>query len=205
MKPCVNCSIIKEMSEFKRQKFSKNGISNTCKECANSYLRKKRTENKLKFKDYDKTKYLKNQEEIKQTSKEYYNKNKENVLKKVKSYRTRSKEKRREWSKVYYSKNKETILKNNKKYDTSKSRLKRLYNLELVDYNKMLIAQNNCCAICKIPKDKLRYKLSVDHCHKTGKVRGLLCSSCNTALGLFKDNIISLETAIVYLGKNNEK
>lgn len=74
--------------------------------------------------------------------------------------------------------------------------LKHHYNLTIEQLEDMKIAQNNQCAICGInPKDNL----VVDHNHITGKVRGLLCSSCNKGLGFFKDNIQRLQSAIVYL------
>ena len=63
----------------------------------------------------------------------------------------------------------------------------------------MQLEQDNRCAICgAMPKKPL----FVDHCHVTGKVRGLLCVSCNTALGLLKDSITALEQAIKYLLKS---
>ena len=59
------------------------------------------------------------------------------------------------------------------------------------------------CAICKTPlcHDSLikRERGHIDHCHTTGKVRGILCDLCNKGLGQFKDNITNLENAIVYL------
>lgn len=57
------------------------------------------------------------------------------------------------------------------------------------------------CKRCKISKslEEFHKKLSVDHCHKTGKVRGLLCSNCNTAIGLLKEDINVLKNAINYL------
>ncbi|MGH7974916.1 MAG: endonuclease VII domain-containing protein [bacterium] len=62
------------------------------------------------------------------------------------------------------------------------SKLKYDYNLSLEDYNKMLIHQDNRCALCRIYR-----KLVVDHDHKTGRVRGLLCNSCNLALRYFEN------------------
>ena len=53
--------------------------------------------------------------------------------------------------------------------------------------------------ICKAPETLQNKNLAVDHCHKTGKVRGLLCSKCNKGLGLFKDSKELLTTAIEYL------
>jgi hypothetical protein len=55
----------------------------------------------------------------------------------------------------------------------------------------------NGCAICKV--ELTSNKVHIDHCHSTGKVRGLLCELCNKGLGQFKDNITNLENAINYL------
>jgi len=63
----------------------------------------------------------------------------------------------------------------------------------------MLEEQEHKCAICLTSDVDLEKLLAVDHCHTTGKVRGLLCSNCNLALGNFKDNITNLEQAIKYL------
>lgn len=78
-----------------------------------------------------------------------------------------------------------------------RTKLKRSYNISLEDYDTLLLSQDNRCKICgKEPSAKL---LAVDHCHTTGKVRGLLCSNCNTALGLVKDNKELLSRMITYL------
>lgn len=79
--------------------------------------------------------------------------------------------------------------------------LKKRYNIALKDYDKKLIEQNSCCAICKTPVSKLNGNLHVDHCHDTNKVRGLLCYTCNTGIGLFKDNLDYLRGALKYLKK----
>src|ERR1700676_1906664 len=67
-----------------------------------------------------------------------------------------------------------------------KQRLKVKYNIDFITYNKMVAKQNNLCSICKKAEseDKL---LAVDHCHKTGKIRELLCGKCNKGIGLFQD------------------
>lgn len=72
------------------------------------------------------------------------------------------------------------------KLSCTKSTLKRLYNLTLEKYKIMLKAQNGVCAICEgvNPSGKL---LAVDHNHKTGIIRGLLCSRCNTRLAVLDD------------------
>ena len=77
--------------------------------------------------------------------------------------------------------------------------LKCHYGITIEDYNKMLEIQNNKCKICNEHKDSFKNLLSVDHCHKTGKVRGLLCHRCNSGLGFFKDSKVLLQVAKEYL------
>lgn len=81
-----------------------------------------------------------------------------------------------------------------------KSKLKSTYGITPEQYEEMLAAQGGCCAICHAKKPGGRTKLFfIDHCHTTGKVRGLLCMRCNTGLGLFMDNQKFLSNAISYL------
>lgn len=79
------------------------------------------------------------------------------------------------------------------------SDLKKVYGISIEQYHAMLKDQKYCCAICKKTAEEEIRSLNVDHCHTTGKVRGLLCSSCNKALGSFKDSKDILNSAIVYL------
>jgi hypothetical protein len=83
--------------------------------------------------------------------------------------------------------------------------LKKNFGITLDDYNVMLESQSGVCAICGNPEttrhnntDRVR-NLAVDHCHTTGKVRGLLCTKCNQGLGNFRDNPDFLAKAISYL------
>lgn len=83
--------------------------------------------------------------------------------------------------------------------DKRNRNLKTNYGITEKDYQEMMIEQNYSCAICGINQSDLGYKLYVDHDHKTGKVRGLLCKHCNSGIGLFKDNKNILSKAIDYL------
>jgi hypothetical protein len=78
------------------------------------------------------------------------------------------------------------------------SKLSRLYGLSFETWETMLIAQNGCCASCNDPmigpKDPC-----VDHDHKTGKVRALLCGACNRALGHARENVHRLQKSVRYL------
>lgn len=110
---------------------------------------------------------------------------------------------RRPNKKIYdqnYKKENKTLIK-------SKS-LKYVYGMTIEQYTDLLKIQNHSCAICKIPESLIDYRtgkirdLSVDHCHSSNKIRGLLCSKCNVALGNFKDDIEVLTNAICYLKSN---
>jgi len=80
------------------------------------------------------------------------------------------------------------------------------YGITEEQYNTLLKNQNGVCAICKKPEMILHKgitlkKLSVDHDHSTGKVRGLLCHNCNLAIGYFEDNSTVVYNAYMYLNK----
>lgn len=89
------------------------------------------------------------------------------------------------------------------------SYLKRIYGITSVEYEKIAEDQNHNCAICNKKETKQNIfgnpkRLAVDHCHSTGKVRGLLCFHCNSSIGKFKEDIETLENAINYLKKHKE-
>lgn len=80
-------------------------------------------------------------------------------------------------------------------------RVRRKYGLTREQYDLMLWSQDNQCVTCT---SEFSSSISpvVDHCHKTGKVRGLLCSNCNTALGLFNDNVDTMQRAREYVARS---
>ena len=84
-----------------------------------------------------------------------------------------------------------------KSCQTSQSQ-KNLYGLSFGEYEQMLLDQANVCAICLNPPTETR-RLCVDHDHKTGMVRGLLCGPCNTGLGHLRDNPKVILAAADYL------
>lgn len=114
----------------------------------------------------------------------------------------------RDANKKWYEANKDkkqlqnkTWLKNNKA-KTRDTNLKNRFGIDLGDYNTLLESQDRKCAICGVEYDSLDYEMHVDHCHSSGKIRGLLCKPCNLGLGLFKDNSETLLKAIEYLNIN---
>jgi hypothetical protein len=79
--------------------------------------------------------------------------------------------------------------------------VKLKFGLSREEYSALLEKQGGACALCGKPKPPQR-RLLVDHCHETGKVRGLLCIGCNTAIGQLGDNVAGLTKAIEYLEGN---
>lgn len=80
------------------------------------------------------------------------------------------------------------------------------YGISLETYNEMLLLQNNVCAICKSyghTKNIKQYPFHVDHDHKTGKVRGLLCASCNLFVGYLETKDSIIEAMKQYLAEHS--
>jgi hypothetical protein len=154
-----------------------------------------------KVKPHQKGRTLKTKEHFIQYEKEYNNRPERKAY--MKEYRKPEERriKERESGKQWHKRNPD-IEKN--------GHLKRNFNITLDEYNKMLEDQNGVCSICKNQETKVFKKtgkvtdLCVDHCHTTGKVRGLLCWNCNTSLGKMKDSIEHLQNAIDYLKKSRE-
>lgn len=99
----------------------------------------------------------------------------------------------------------------NLKHKGRKARgLKKNFDMTYDQYVYMLKLQDNKCAICKLketarnPNNKKLRSLSVDHDHTTGAIRGLLCITCNIALGMLKDDTAIVVSALEYLTKGTE-
>lgn len=133
-------------------------------------------------------------------SREWRRKNADEINKKVREDRLANPEKYREYDKKFRYKNLE------------KSRYKDVLKKHKVtheEYQNLFNANNGLCHICNKKETMINRsktgpcRLALDHCHATGKIRGLLCHACNRAIGNFKDNIKFLKSAIAYLEKHN--
>ena len=84
--------------------------------------------------------------------------------------------------------------------------LRKSFGLGVDDYETILRNQDYRCKLCGVSaeeeKKRTSKRLAVDHCHTTGKIRGLLCRKCNTGLGNFNDDINLMTKAINYLKEN---
>lgn len=81
-------------------------------------------------------------------------------------------------------------------------KLQLRYGLTYEQWEKMRETESYACMICGITEAEIDKKLDVDHCHSSGKVRGILCNPCNTMIGHAKDNIAVLRAAATYLEEN---
>lgn len=201
MKRCSKCKIEKELFEFGVNKSTKSKLNVYCKSCARENGRQQRKKDLNYAREYDKNYRLKNLEKVKQASREHWHENKEKYKKTRKKYYTENKEEIQKKSKEYYQKTKER-----RAFCNRKTHLKVNYNLSLEEYSSMAINQNNCCAICNKPETTFlngkQRKLAVDHDHKTGKIRELLCGDCNTTLGKLNEDIELFNKFIKYLEKH---
>ena len=117
--------------------------------------------------------------------------------------------KRKAWLQRYRRQNKAKRVEYNRKWraenpDRALRAAVGRYGIDESDYRKMELGQNGRCAICKrLPSetDKRHRRLTVDHNHQTGKVRGLLCDRCNRMLGHALDSVTLLLQSIEYLRK----
>jgi hypothetical protein len=110
--------------------------------------------------------------------------------------RTIGREKYVEYHRLRYSKLKASLPPEGFRWEA----LRKKYGVTQADYETMLAAQNGRCAICATDNPRGRYSVFVvDHCHETGKVRGLLCSKCNIMLGRYGDSLKWLKEAMDYL------
>lgn len=149
------------------------------------------------------------------SQKRYYERNKEKRIAYGRKYAKEHPEKIRKWANDWFKKNyreneefRKRRLAYHKNYYKNNPRLSDGYNLRtrygitVNDYDILLEKQNNSCAICGKHVSKLSRRLSVDHCHESNKIRGLLCSNCNFGIGYMQESTEIMERAINYLKKN---
>lgn len=171
---CSRCKTDKILDEFYPHKAGKYGVNNWCKICSKENHKIWAADNREHRNEYNR------------------NRRKNNIsgcLDKEREYKAINKDK-------LYSQNKEWKKANPEKVAIVERRslLKTRYGMSLSDYDDLLASQNNSCAICKGNK-----RMVIDHCHKTNKVRGILCNTCNRGIGLLQDRVEILQSAISYL------
>lgn len=175
----------------------KDGLNSWCRGCSKEY----RLANKEKIRLLRIAWYEENPKYYLNYNKEYYQINKEDILNHKADYYKNNPDKlddRLAWSKNW-NKEHPVVMK--------AAHLKSAHGLSFDQYQTMLFEQDYCCAICGINESDLKEMsnrgLCVDHDHKTGLIRKLLCDDCNTGLGRFRDDISSMKNAINYLKEHS--
>lgn len=205
-KHCTTCGDPKPPSDFHKDRSKDDGLSRICKKCK----RLSKHERQIVRSKYH----------LSITHKVCTNCNHEkpieefNVLKRAQDGRQSCcRDCQREQNRLRRLNKREELVQYSRQYyaaDPTKHRAYRLksrFGLTLGDYKALLKAQDSRCAICgsRDPKMSTTKNLHVDHCHTTGRVRGLLCNNCNRGLGYFGDNFASLEAAAAYLRSHQTK
>lgn len=175
MRTCNRCKQEKDRLDFPKNDHRNGNLATVCKECKNK------------------------------RSKQLYNQDKKRVLEKMAKDRLENPEKYILKSRNRYENNVDKISIQRTKIrndDPERFRsywLKQKYGIDINDYNDLYLSQQGRCFLCGVHSSELNKPLCVDHSHETGKIRSLLCLSCNTGLGQFKENILVMEKAIQYL------
>ena len=190
MKKCSKCNISKSRDSFRKHKCTKDGIYTICNACV-------------------KEDQIKRREIQTQVTKEDANNFISEEVSKGTIYKCKTCEVgklanafyyRRDYGKVYIP------TKRCKECEKNYQR-ERIFGLDRNTYDNLLKSQEDCCSICGVSqedysKQGYRDNFAVDHCHSTGKIRGLLCDKCNRGLGFFNDNTEHLKSAVKYLEEN---
>lgn len=174
MKKCRTCLKEKELTDFRKVKRNRDGLSGNCKTCDYGHEpHKKATVEKV----CTKCKELKLIDQYRFTDSTH-------CFRKAECNKCLNKRKEENRAKTHFYRRRDLVDK---------------YGISLEIFNQMKLDQDNRCKIC----NNITEKLNVDHCHDTELVRGLLCSNCNWGLGNFKDNSQYLLQAIKYLQDTN--
>jgi Recombination endonuclease VII len=227
MKRCRVCGVEKSLDEFHKYAKSPDGRQYRCKVCSIAAARQwnldhpeavraaaQKNRQTAKSKAWYKARRTGEQREtILAQKRAYLERNRDEINRTVRERRDPVKEKARYAR--YYALNKERILARNREYGRANAqrardnKLRRDFGITLEQLNQMVADQNGCCKICGTQMHPggdrengvYRTGVCVDHDHETGGVRGVICSPCNTGLGMFKDDPARMRAAADYIDK----
>jgi len=201
IKVCNKCNQELELFSYSVKESSTGKLSNTCKSCTSEYSKQHYQNSKDKRKLQMKEWGISNRDKRNEIAKRYRVNNPDKAAESQKKWKSENKEHLDLYHKEYFSKEEKRDKRRIRNYING---LKN-YGLTLEEYESLVKEQNNQCKICSFKFKSFRecnkpqLIPQIDHCHTTGKVRGLLCTLCNISLGGFKDNINTLQNAIKYL------
>jgi len=206
-KCCTKCGADKPLSAFSKSPNCKYGVKSTCKACdaarhAAQYVPKPRRPRRPPL-DESSTKACRKCGVVKALTEFSLSRRATETQNAV--YRSDCKACCSERALQWYRDNPERVSANRRK-----ANLAKYYGLTVADYNALLRQQGGVCAVCGKDEPNAhgrtgkQFRLSVDHCHATGAVRGLLCQKCNRAIGLLGDDPVLMRKAISYLLRHRQ-
>lgn len=198
MKTCCTCKETKPLDQFYKNSGAKDGYQARCKKCGKEDQRKRYTANPGKLRDYERKRYVANPERKKANSGKRYAANTEAAKKYGCDWRQANPERTKETARRYG-----IIYRELHSEQMREGKIKQLYSITADEYFSRLMEQGGKCAICRSDTPGRGNKhFSIDHCHKTGNVRGLLCDRCNRGLGMLREDVTILEAAVSYLAQH---
>lgn len=187
MKLCRACGEKKPFHGFHRRKDSDDGYRNDCKSC-----------HKNRCESYRQA----HLEEDKKQKRAYFKKNKERLLQLNKQWALDHPEKMRAYRSNWKRRNPEKVAAMKPDKATKRTyEVRSKYGLEPSEHKRIFDEHGGKCAICRKPESCFKKALHLDHCHKTGMMRGLLCVLCNTKLGRVKEDPKKFPESAHYLRK----
>lgn len=180
------CHQLKPLSEFTNDKGTPDGLKYGCRPCLTKQKRENRHRNPQPARDAARRWRLKNPDKLAGYGKKYREKISKDPVKQA-----QRRARYQKWANSNPERVKSLALKNH---------LKNKYSLTVLDHAQLLKTSKGVCAICGKPPARNR-RLAIDHCHATGKVRGLLCHKCNSAIGLLGDSLELVRSAATYLSQ----
>ena len=200
MKQCSSCKETLPLDAFYS---TKRGIRSECKECSRKRSRDYREANLEKCKasnrKYHAERVPTEEQLTKQrvSNKRWRDNNRDKQHESCRKWRKNNPGKHNQFNKDWRASNPDKVR---------VSFLKNKFGITQLDFDSMLKEQGGKCAVCGADQPGGgRKHLCVDHCHDTGKVRGLLCIKCNTGLGAFDDDVVLLSSALTYLERHSTK
>lgn len=174
-KSCKSCGLILPLDQFYLKGNGSDRRDSRCRICRAAEVRMYRAQNPEIVKAIQKRTCAKHAEKHRARASKWYRENHQ------------------------YAKEQMAARRREKPETIKNEKLRLSFGITLSDYNKMMEAQKDRCAICGIHNSDCKRSLAVDHCHTTGRVRGLLCGKCNSAIGLMNESTEVLKNAISYL------
>ena len=201
MKRCSTCreEFPRTVEHFAPAKRNSDGLSGKCRECQRAYQRERYDKKKEHLRKYQQDWREKNRAKVNAQARNYQRswREKNPEAARIKSntasklFKERNPERAQEFSRESYARCGKYV------------HLKYNYGITREAYEELLKNQNGVCAICFTAGGG--NGLGVDHCHRTGLVRGLLCHCCNTAIGLLKENPNIMLKAVSYVTRSSKE